>query len=57
MEKVQFLGHMISKEGVLVDLAKVEVVVNWPRRTNINEVRSFLGMARYYTGLSKDFPR
>ena len=35
MEKVHFLGHVISKEGVLVDLAKVEAMVNWPRPTNI----------------------
>jgi len=48
MEKVLFLGHVISKEGVSVDLAKVEVVVNWPRPINIVEVRSFLEMAGYY---------
>jgi len=28
MGKVHFLGHVISKEGVLVDSAKVEAVVN-----------------------------
>ena len=38
MEKVHFLGHVISKEGVLVDLAKVEAIDNWPRPTNITEV-------------------
>jgi len=48
MEKVHFLGHFISKEGVSVDPAKVEAIVNWPRPTNITEVRSFLRMASYY---------
>jgi len=48
MKKVHFLGHVIPKEGVSVDPAKVKVVVNWPRPANITEVRSFLGMARYY---------
>ena len=48
MEKVHFLGHVISKEGVSVDPTKVKVVVNWPRRTNITEVSSFLGMVGYY---------
>ena len=38
MEKVHFLGHVISKEGVSVDLAKVESVVNWPRPTNITDI-------------------
>jgi len=44
MEKVLFLGHVISKEGVSVDLATVKVVVNWPRPINITEVHSFLGI-------------
>ena len=48
MEKVQFLGHVISAEGISVDPAKITTVVGWPRPTNITEVRSFLGMAGYY---------
>jgi len=55
MEKVHFLGHMISKEVVSVDPAQVEVVVNWPRLTNITKVRSFLGMAGYYRRFAKGF--
>jgi len=45
---VTFLGHVISKEGIKVELLKVKVVTKWPRPTNITEVRSFLGMSRYY---------
>jgi len=48
MEKVHFLEHVISKESVLVDPAKVETVVNWPRPPNITEARSFPEMAWYY---------
>jgi len=48
MEKVQFLSHVISAEGISVDPAKIATVVEWPRPTNITEVRSFLGMAGYY---------
>jgi len=48
MEKVHFLGHVISKEGALVDPAKVEAVVNWPTLINITKVQSFLVMAGHY---------
>jgi len=57
MKKVHFLGHVISKEGISVDPAKVAVVVNWPRPTNITKVLSFFGMAGYYRRFVKDFSK
>ena len=57
MEKVYFLGLVISKEGISVDLAKVAAVVDWPRLTNVFKVRSFLGMAGYYRRFVKNFSK
>jgi len=48
METVHFLGHVISAEGISVDFEKIATVVNWPKPTNVTEVRSFLGLAGYY---------
>ena len=48
LEQVAFLGHVISKKGISVDLGKIEAVSNWPRPTDVHEVRSLLGLARYY---------
>ncbi|XP_057761022.1 uncharacterized mitochondrial protein AtMg00860-like [Arachis stenosperma] len=46
-EEVKFLGHVVSKGGIAVDPSKV-VVMEWERPTLVIEVRSFLGLARYY---------
>ena len=48
LERVQFLGHVISSEGIQVNPTKVEVVVSWQRPRNATEIHSFLGLAGYY---------
>ena len=48
LEKVTFLGHIISKSGLEVDPKKVEAVQNWKRPGTVTEIRSFLGLAGYY---------
>lgn len=42
------MGHIISQQGVAVDPSKIEAIKNWPKPTNVSEVRSFLGLAGYY---------
>jgi len=48
LKKVPFLGHILSEEGIAVDPAKVQEVMEWKAPTSISEVRSFLGLAEYY---------
>ena len=55
LDSVSFLGHVVSKDGVIVDPSKIEVVKSWVRPTNVTEVRNFVGLASYYSQFVKGF--
>ena len=55
LDSVSFLGHVVSKDGVMVDPSKIEEVKSWVRPTNVIEVRSFVGLASYYRRFVKGF--
>ena len=47
-KSVEYLGHRIDKEGIHALPNKVDAIVNAPHPTNVQEVRSFLGLLNYY---------
>ena len=47
-KEVEFLGHMITSEGIKTDPKKTKAVREWPTPENIHQVRSFLGFCSYY---------
>ena len=53
--QINFLGHVISVQGIMVDLQKIEAISNWEAPTNQIEVRSFLGLVGYYMKFIKNF--
>ena len=57
LDKVAFLGHVISAEGVRVDPQKIEAVVNWKPPKNVSKVISFLGLVGHYRKFVKGFSR
>jgi hypothetical protein len=57
LDSVSFLGHIISREGVSVDLEKVKAVVDWTKPTSVHEVRSFLRLAGYYRRFIERFSK
>lgn len=48
LDHVAFLGHVVSRQGLVVDPNKIEAIVKSKNPKNIAEVRSFLGLAEYY---------
>ena len=53
--EVEFLGHMVGRDGVRMMEDKVEAISDWPTPTKVGDVRAFLGTAGYYRKFIQDF--
>ena len=55
--EVEFLGHVVGRNGVRMMTDKVKAVADWPVPTKVGDVRAFLGTAGYYRKFIKDFSK
>ena len=46
--ELEYLGHIVGRDGIKVDPRKVSAVVDWPIPKDVHQVRSFLGLANYF---------
>ena len=56
-DRIHYLGHIISEEGISVDPDKIEAIMNWPTPRNVIDVRYFMGLARYYQRFIEGFSK
>jgi hypothetical protein len=55
LEEVSFLNYVVNNDGLAVDPAKVQAVVEWERPTSVWEIRSLLGLVGYYRRFIEGF--
>lgn len=55
IDKLIFLGFIVSSHGIEVDDTKNDAITSWPQPINLNQVRIFLGLTGFYRCFGKDF--
>ncbi|KAL3499013.1 hypothetical protein ACH5RR_041745 [Cinchona calisaya] len=47
-QEVPFLGHIVGRGQIRMDVSKIQAIVEWKPPTKVTELRSFLGLTNYY---------
>ena len=47
-KQVEYLGHLLTPHGIMVDPRKVAAIQDWPTPLNVSQLRGFLGLTQYY---------
>jgi hypothetical protein len=53
--EVEYLGHLVGKDGIRVDPKKIEAMQDWPHSKNLKSLHGFLGLKGYYCKFVKNY--
>jgi hypothetical protein len=55
--EVEYLGHVVGKDGVRVDPKKIESMQDWPHPKTLKILRGFMGLTGYYHKFVKNYAK
>ena len=56
-DKIQYLGNIISEEGISVDPDKIKAIIGWHVPKDITDLQSFMGITGYYKKFIEGFSK
>lgn len=56
-KETEFLGHVITQDGVKPDPTKINKILDWKLPTTQKEIKQFLGLTGYYRRFIKDYAK
>ncbi|MBW0499006.1 hypothetical protein O181_038721 [Austropuccinia psidii MF-1] len=54
---VEYLGYVVSSDGLKMNSSKVQQILNWPQPKNIKALQSFLGFDNFYHCFIKNYSK
>ncbi|MBW0558594.1 hypothetical protein O181_098309 [Austropuccinia psidii MF-1] len=57
VSSVEYLGYVVSSEGLKMDQEKFQQILNWPPPRNLKALQSFLGFANFYRRFIKNYSK
>jgi transposase InsO family protein len=56
-DQVEFLGYVVGRNGIDMDKAKIQTIIDWPPPRNVKAVQSFLGFANFYRRFIRNYSK
>lgn len=56
-KQCEFLGHIVTQNGIRPNPAKIEKILNWPIPKSTTQIKGFLGLLGYYRKFIRDFAK